>query len=118
MNDINASRRLREAAGYKAEANKTAQVKAAEAEAEARYLSGLGVARQRKAIIEGLQKSVSQFADEVEGASEKDVMNILLLSQYFDTLHAVGANSLFLEHDPSIVARLHASVGASFSSTS
>ena len=44
MNEINASRRLKEAASHKAEADKVKQVKAAEAEAEARYLSGLGVA--------------------------------------------------------------------------
>jgi len=36
MNEINASRRLKEAASHKAEADKTKQVKAAEAEAEAR----------------------------------------------------------------------------------
>jgi regulator of protease activity HflC (stomatin/prohibitin superfamily) len=52
MNEINASRRLKEAAAHKAEADKTKLVKGAEAEAEARYLSGLGVARQRKAIVE------------------------------------------------------------------
>merc|ERR1712232_1413708 len=42
MNEINASKRLKEAATEKAEADKIKQVKAAEAEAEARYLSGLG----------------------------------------------------------------------------
>ena len=114
MNEINAARRLKEAAAHKAEADKTKQVKAAEAEAEARYLSGLGVARQRKAIVEGLQSSVSEFASEVEGAQPKDVMDILLLSQYFDTLSVVGANSLFVEHDPGTVATLRQSVGASF----
>lgn len=77
MNEINASRRLKEAASHKAEADKVRQVKAAEAEAEARYLSGLGVARQRKAIVEGLQSSVSEFSSQVEGATPKDVMDIL-----------------------------------------
>jgi len=114
MNEINASRRLKEAAAHKAEADKTKQVKGAEAEAEARYLSGLGVARQRKAIVAGLQESVAEFSDEVEGARPKDVMDVLLLSQYFDTLSAVGANNLFLEHDPATVAALQASVGKSF----
>lgn len=117
MNEINASRRLKEASSHKAEADKTRQVKAAEADAEARYLSGLGVARQRKAIVEGLQASVSEFSSEVEGARPKDVMDILLLSQYFDTLSVVGANSLFLEHDPATVAALQNSVGASFLKT-
>jgi regulator of protease activity HflC (stomatin/prohibitin superfamily) len=118
MNEINAARRLREAASHKAEADKIKQVKHAEAEAEARYLSGLGVARQRKAIIEGLQHSVSEFSTNVKGASPKDVMDILLLSQYFDTLSAVGANQLFLEHDPATVAALQESVNKSFLKTS
>lgn len=114
MNEINASRRLKEAASHKAEADKVRQVKAAEAEAEARYLSGLGVARQRKAIVQGLQESVGVFANDVEGATPKDVMDILLLSQYFDTLSAIGANSMILEHDPATVASLRQSVGGAF----
>lgn len=114
MNEINASKRLKEAASHKAEADKVKQVKAAEAEAEARYLSGLGVARQRTAIIHGLQESVGAFSTEVDGATPKDVMDILLLSQYFDTLSTVGANSLILEHDPATVAALRASVRGSF----
>jgi len=113
MNEINASKRLKEAAAHKAEADKTKQVKAAEAEAESRYLSGLGVARQRKAIVQGLQESVSQFSEDV-GTKPKEVMDILLLSQYFDTLSTVGANSLFLEHEPSVVTSLQASLGTSF----
>ena len=114
MNEINAARRLKEAASHQAEADKIRQIKAAEAEAEARYLSGLGVARQRKAIVQGLQASVSEFSGEVEGAEPKDVMDILLLSQYFDTLSSVGANSLILEHDPATVANLQKQVGTSF----
>eukprot|EP00559_Dactyliosolen_fragilissimus_P008821 CAMPEP_0184857186 /NCGR_PEP_ID=MMETSP0580-20130426/2355_1 /TAXON_ID=1118495 /ORGANISM="Dactyliosolen fragilissimus" /LENGTH=283 /DNA_ID=CAMNT_0027352641 /DNA_START=156 /DNA_END=1007 /DNA_ORIENTATION=- len=114
MNEINASKRLKEAASQKAEADKVQQVKAAEADAEARYLSGLGVARQRKAIVEGLQESVSVFSKEVKGATPKDVMDILLLSQYFDTLSTIGANNLILEHDPATVAGLQRQVGMSF----
>merc|ERR1712071_530374 len=114
MNEINASKRLKEASSHRAEADKVKQVKAAEAEAEARYLSGLGVARQRKAIVQGLQTSVSEFSENVNGASPKDVMDILLLTQYFDTLSSVGANSLILEHDPATVANLQRQVGTSF----
>ncbi|KAL7555082.1 hypothetical protein ACHAWF_018754 [Thalassiosira exigua] len=114
MNEINAAKRLKEAASHQAEADKVRQVKNAEAEAEARYLSGLGVARQRKAIVQGLQASVSEFSEEVRDANPKDVMDILLLSQYFDTLNVVGANSLILEHDPATVANLQHQVGVSF----
>jgi hypothetical protein len=41
-------------------------------------------------------------------------MDILLLSQYFDTLSTVGANSLILEHDPKTVASLRESVASGF----
>merc|ERR1711935_1090201 len=103
MNEINASKRLKEASSHKAEAD-----------AEARYLSGLGVARQRKAIVQGLQESVEGFSNDVAGATPKDVMDILLLTQYFDTLSSVGANSLILEHDPATVANLQRQVGGAF----
>lgn len=72
------------------------------------------MARQRKAIVKGLQESVGAFSSDVEGATPKDVMDILLLSQYFDTLSTIGANSLILEHDPATVASLRQSVGSSF----
>lgn len=114
MNEINASKRLKEAASHKAEADKIRQVKGAEAEAESRYLSGLGVARQRKAIFQGLQASVSEFSEEVQGATPKDVMDILLLSQYFDTLSTVGANTLILQHEPSTVSDFQNQLGTSF----
>ncbi|CAN0567920.1 unnamed protein product, partial [Ectocarpus sp. 12 AP-2014] len=68
MNEINASKRLREAATNKAEADKIMQVKAAEAEAESKYLSGVGVSRQRKAIVDGLRDSVQNFAEAIDGA--------------------------------------------------
>lgn len=64
--------------------------------------------------MEGLQSSVSEFSSEVDGATPKDVMDILLLSQYFDTLSTIGANQLFLEHDPATVAALQGAVGKSF----
>jgi hypothetical protein len=38
--------------------NNSLQVKSAEAEAEAKYLSGVGVAKQRKAIVDGLRTSI------------------------------------------------------------
>lgn len=114
MNEINASKRLKEAASHKAEAEKIRQIKAAEAEAESRYLSGVGVARQRKAIVQGIQTSVTEFSDNIEGTTPKDVMDVLLLSQYFDTISAVGANSLLLEHEPAAVANFQSQIGAAF----
>ena len=56
---------MREAASEKADAEKILLVKAAEAEAESKYLSGLGVAKQRKAIVDGLRDTISGFSEQV-----------------------------------------------------
>ena len=81
------------------EAQKIAVVKEAEAEAEAKRLSGVGLAEQRKAIVAGLQSSVEMFRQGVPGLSNDDVMSLLLLNQYFDTLkdvaRALGFSSPF-----------------------
>jgi len=65
MNDINAAQRLRIAAVERAEAEKIQVVKAAEADAEAKFLSGQGIARQRQAIVNGLRESIVLFSDQV-----------------------------------------------------
>lgn len=90
MNEINSSKRLKYAVAEKAEGNKILQVKAAEAEAESKYLSGVGVANQRKAIVDGLKDSIVTFNDGVDGTSSKDIMDLLLLTQYFDMIRDVG----------------------------
>ncbi|CAM9777682.1 unnamed protein product [Ascophyllum nodosum] len=118
MNEINASKRLREAATNKAEADKIMQVKAAEAEAESKYLSGVGVSRQRKAIVDGLRDSVQTFSDTIDGTSPKDVMDLLLLTQYFDMLRDVGQSSrsstVFLPHAPQSVEALQSAMRDGF----
>ena len=74
----------------RAEGEKVLKVKRAEAEMESMYLSGLGVARQRSAIMDGLKNSITDFSSEVSGSSSKDVMDLLILTQYFDTLQELG----------------------------
>jgi regulator of protease activity HflC (stomatin/prohibitin superfamily) len=107
MNDINAAQREQVAANARGEAEKILVVKKAEAEAESKALQGQGIANQRKAIIEGLQTSVEQFQKAVEGASSKEVMQLVLVTQYFDTLKSIGesdhTNTLFLSHSPGAV---------------
>merc|ERR1712138_156514 len=90
MNEINAAQRQRVAAKDRAEAEKIMVVKAAEADAESKYLSGTGMARQRQAIISGLRDSVVNFQKEVDGISSKDVMEMMMMTQYFDTMKEVG----------------------------
>jgi regulator of protease activity HflC (stomatin/prohibitin superfamily) len=107
MNDINAAQREQVAANARGEAEKILVVKKAEAEAESKALQGQGIANQRKAIIEGLQTSVEQFQKAVEGATSKEVMQLVLVTQYFDTLKSIGendkTNTLFLAHSPAAV---------------
>jgi hypothetical protein len=90
MNEINASKRNKEAAREKAEGDKVLLVKAAEADAEAKYLSGVGVARQRKAIVDGFKDSVIDFNSGVEGTTPKDIINMMMVTQYLDMLKDVG----------------------------
>jgi len=92
MNEINSAKRLKYAVAEKSEGEKILKVKAAEAEAEAKYLSGVGVAKQRKAIIDGLRCSIVDFSEGVKGTSQKDVMDLLLLTQYFDCIKEVGSD--------------------------
>ncbi|KAE8021638.1 hypothetical protein FH972_007511 [Carpinus fangiana] len=107
MNEINAAARLRLAANEKAEAEKILQIKRAEGEAESKYLSGLGIARQRQAIVDGLRDSVLAFSQNVPGTSAKDVMDMVLVTQYFDTMKEIGASSksssVFIPHGPGAV---------------
>jgi len=107
MNDINAAQREQVAATARGEADKILVVKKAEAEAESKALQGQGIANQRKAIVVGLQTSIEQFQKAVEGATPKDVMQLVLVTQYFDTLKAIGesdkTNTLFLSHSPGSV---------------
>lgn len=104
MNEINAAQRLREAAIQQAEADKIRVVKAAEGEAESKALQGQGIANQRKAIIEGLKESVENFSSNVEGTSAQDVMNLVLMTQYFDTIKDIGlsgkGNTILIPHSP------------------
>jgi len=93
MNEINSSKRLKFAIAERAEGDKILQVKSAEAEAEAKYLSGVGVAKQRKAIVDGLRTSIVEFHEHIDGASTKEVMDLLLLTQYFDMIQHVGSAS-------------------------
>ena len=92
MNEINEQQRLRMAAEQKGEAEKILKIKRAEAEAESMRLSGQGIADQRRAIVDGLKQSIDEFQQGVPGTSAMDVMNLVLVTQYYDTLKEIGSN--------------------------
>jgi regulator of protease activity HflC (stomatin/prohibitin superfamily) len=120
MNDINAAQREQTAAQARGEADKILKVKQAEAEAESKALQGQGVARQRQAIIQGLQASVEQFQTAVEGSTARDVMSMVLLTQYFDTLRDIGtsgkSSTILLPNQPGAVNDLLTQILAGFQS--
>ncbi|MFC1865554.1 SPFH domain-containing protein [Chloroflexota bacterium] len=107
MNDINAQERLRVAAEHKGEAEKILVVKAAEADAKSKELSGVGIANQRIAIVKGLKESVEDFQKGIEGVTAKDVMSLVILTQYYDMLTDVGrhsrSNTILIPHSPGAV---------------
>ncbi|MDE2620387.1 MAG: SPFH domain-containing protein, partial [Sphingomonadales bacterium] len=109
MNDINAAQREQVAANARGESEKILVVKKAEAEAEAesKALQGQGIANQRKAIIEGLSSSIEGFQKALGEATARDVMQLVLVTQYFDTLKSIGetgkANTIFVSHTPGAV---------------
>jgi len=129
MNEINKAKRLRVAASDEGEAVKIRAVKEAEAEAarteiqakadaEAKFLAGQGIARQRQAIMEGLRESVNAFKSEVQDVDAKTVMDLMIVTQYFDMMRDVGANSksnaVFLNHSPGALEDLAQAVQKGF----
>ncbi|MGA9968529.1 MAG: SPFH domain-containing protein [Terriglobales bacterium] len=110
MNDINAAQREQVAATARGEAEKILKVKQAEAEAQSKALQGQGIANQRKAIIEGLRDSVEAFSKAVEGSTPHDVMMLVLVTQYLDTMKEIGANdksnTIFVSHSPAAIGDL------------
>jgi len=118
MNEINAAQRLRVAAIEKAEAEKVQVVKGAEADAEAKYLQGQGVARQRQAIVSGLRESVLTFQRDVTDISSRDVIEVMMMTQYFDCLKDIGesrgTSTLFLPHSPAAMSDIASQVRSGF----
>ncbi|HUO94387.1 MAG TPA: SPFH domain-containing protein [Rhizomicrobium sp.] len=104
MNDIQTQQRLQVAAAAKGEANKILVVKQAEAEAESKRLQGEGIAKERRAIVDGLRESIAAFTDQIGGVSAPDVLKLVLLTQYFDTMKEIGVSSgskvILMPHSP------------------
>jgi len=121
MNEINKQERLKKAASDKGEAAKILMVKQAEAvaakiriesraDADAKEQAGDGLSRQRLAIIRGLQQSVKEFTGHVEGMSSSTVMDMIMITQYFDTLEKISQNSstntVFIPNGPGALKSL------------
>lgn len=118
MNEIQTQQRLQVAAAAKGEANKILVVKNAEADAESKRLQGEGVAKQRRAIVDGLRESIAAFTDQIGGVSAAEVLKLVLMTQYFDTVKEIGVSSgakvILMPHTPGgmteIAEQLRASI--------
>lgn len=91
MSQVVASEQLRKAAENKGEAVKIQAIKEAEAEKERKRLQGEGIALEREAIANGLKESLSIIGD-ATGKDASDVMALLTLTQYLDTMKAMGTS--------------------------
>lgn len=142
MNEIEASKRIKESIPHKAEAVKLECVKKAEANAESMYLNGVGIASKRREIARGMLetvKSLNNNDDETTLLSTKVTMDLLLLTQYLDVLTVVGGSSkrvvddftadqnkednspstsLLLSHVPQTVFQIQESISKQFVSSS
>lgn len=118
MNEINAAKRLQDAASFQAEAMKIKVVKEAEADAESKFLAGTGIARQRKAIVDGLRQSIVSFSGEVEDTTPREVIEMMLMTQYFDVLKDLGtkngSSTVFVNHSPGAVSGIGEEIRSSF----
>jgi regulator of protease activity HflC (stomatin/prohibitin superfamily) len=89
MSEVVASEQLKKAAENKGEATKIQSVKEAEAEKERKRLQGEGIAQERRAIAEGLKDSI-EVVREATGQDSSEILALLTLTQYLDTLKSVG----------------------------
>jgi len=117
LNKMNEQKNIKEAMKEKAESDAIVKVKNAEAEgaeiriraeadAEAKYQAGIGLSRQRQAIVDGLSESVQLFQEGVKGVDAQTVMDLIMITQYFDMMEHIGTsktkgtNTLFIPNGP------------------
>lgn len=117
MNEINAARRQRDAAIERGEADKILKIKAGEAEAETKRLSGVGVANMRAAIAQGFTDSMTFMTK--TGMSEEQAMHMMIMTQYLDTLKEFAGShgTIVVPHGPSAVKDLESQIREGFLTT-
>ena len=117
MNEINAAKRMKEAAREEAAGAKIRVVAAAEADMESKRLAGEGIAQQRIAIANGLKESVSEVKSAMEDhVTSQDVMNMLFMTQHYETIAKLGENNtstIFMPYSPDNVGDLQMQIQSS-----
>lgn len=120
LNEMMTQKNLKAAMTEKAQADAIVQVELAkaaaeeirikaEADAHAKHQSGIGLSMQRKAIVDGLTESVNIFQEGVAGVDSKTIMDLIMITQYFDMMEKIGCsdnrgtNTLFIPNGPGAV---------------
>jgi len=93
MNEINYQKRMKAAQVNAAEAQKAIEIKLAEARAEAKHLSGIGLARMRTAMVAGFAECVDTINVSDDDKFTSDATELLLTTQYMDMLEQVAADA-------------------------
>ena len=121
MNEVNTQQRLQSAAYAEGEKNKIIIVKKAEAEAESKRLQGEGIANQRKAIVKGYKESIQDFVKGIPASNAREVMDMVVVTQYFDTLERLGGDArskvVFLPSTPGAVGDFMNQIRTAFASS-
>lgn len=133
LNAITTEKNNKLAMTSKAESDAIVKIKLAEAEAEeiiikskaeaeSKYQSGLGLSRQRQAIVDGLSASVLAFQEGVKDIDAKTVMDLIMLTQYFDMMKDIGTapnrgTTIFVPSGPASVGDLTTQLRQAFHET-
>ena len=92
MNAKNTKRFIFQATEDRTKMEKLLRVAKADAEKEKSLLVGRGIAKQRTAIAFGLNDTVVDFKSEIGGVSARDVLELVLIIQYFDMMKDIGGS--------------------------
>ena len=91
-------------------------VRAAEADAEAKHLSGKGTAAMRQAITEGFRGSIESMKQSC-GLEPKEVIHMMMVTQYLDVLKEFavsGKATMVVPHGMGAVSDMEAQVRQGF----
>jgi len=109
MNDVVASEKEMLSTVNRAQADKSAKILSAEAEARTRELEGEGIAAARRAIVEGLRQSVDDFQEAIPATDARELLTVVLMTQYMDTIKEAATksrNTFVLPSSPAQVATI------------
>lgn len=103
MNMVLASQNKRDATLNEAEADKKVAIMKAEGLCEVRRLEGVGLAKQRQAVVNGLKDSIGEFCDG-QKLDPRELTSTIITMQYLDMLKDAanhGKNTFILSSNPS-----------------